>query len=337
MPKTDDHLQHLDDIAGPPLLTVDALTVREKIRQDIFTSHNMVTTLNAVSFVLNRGQTLAVVGESGCGKTTLAKHITGIHPSQTGTIRLDGKPIESFDKLTRLKRIRQVFQNPYASLNPSRTIYNTLAAPLVIHGYHNKDLRREMVANMLDRVGLNEDAMEKYPGGFSSGERQRIAIARALILNPDVIVADEPISTLDISVQAQVLNLLIDIQKSLNIAYLFISHDLVVVRNISDQVLVIYLGHVFEYGPTEDVFKNPKHPYTQMLICNTPEIATRAIIPHAERLKHPQFAPRPSTGCAFHNRCPFATDMCYKTPPEPKRVGAQMVACHHTDKINTTT
>jgi dipeptide transport system ATP-binding protein len=290
--------------------------------------------VGGISFTIAAGQTLAVVGESGCGKSTLARLVTQIEKPTAGTLTIDGvdaiAPRRS--EVARLRRTVQiVFQNPYGSLNPRRTVGAIIAEPLAI----NTDLRsRERTRQALDimaKVGLGREHFARYPHMFSGGQRQRIAIARALILRPKLLVADEPVSALDLSVQAQVLNLFMDLQEELGLAYLFISHDLAVVRHIAHDVLVMYLGLAMEQGPKERVFGRPLHPYTQALLAATPGLATRsaAAVPKGE-LPSPL---DPPAGCVFSTRCPHATDLCRAARPAPRPIDGREVACHYAERF----
>jgi dipeptide transport system ATP-binding protein len=235
--------------------------------------------VSEVSFTIAPARTLAVVGESGCGKSTLARMITMLERPTSGTITLDGRPVDPADAATR-RAVQMVFQDPYGSLNPRRTVAEILQEPLTIAGTHAPAERREAALAMMDRVGLRADQAARYPHMFSGGQRQRIAIARALMLRPRIVVADEPVSALDVSVRAQVLNLLLDLQDEFGQAYLFISHDLSVVRHIADVVVVMYLGRIVEQAPRQALFDRPRHPYARALLAATPGLhATRATEP----------------------------------------------------------
>jgi len=235
----------------------------------MFKQPSVVRALNGVSFNLQAGKTLAVVGESGCGKSTLARLVTMIEDPSGGTLLIDGKPARVGDQSLR-STVQIVFQNPYGSLNPRQKVGHILEEPLKINGGTTAEERREKVEQMMTRVGLRPEHYDRYPHMFSGGQRQRIAIARALMLSPKILVLDEPVSALDLSIQAQVLNLLMDLQKEMGLAYLFISHGLSVVQHIADDVMVMYLGRPVETGKTVEVFANPKHPYTAALLSATP-------------------------------------------------------------------
>jgi dipeptide transport system ATP-binding protein len=283
--------------------------------------------VNGLSFILEAGRTLAVVGESGCGKSTLARMVTLLELPTSGTIAIDGRPADPADAAMR-RTVQMVFQDPYGSLNPRRTVAQILEEPLAIAGIGD---RRELVMSMMARVGLRPDQAARYPHMFSGGQRQRIAIARALMLRPRIIVADEPVSALDVSVRAQVLNLLLDLQDKLGQAYLFISHDLSVVRHIADQVLVMYLGRVVEQAPRAVLFDQPRHPYTRALLAATPGL-------HAVRMDEPVRGEPPSplsppAGCTYHTRCLHATSLCRESRPLLRRVANGQVACHHAETL----
>jgi len=287
--------------------------------------------VGGVSFTIEPARTLAVVGESGCGKSTLARIVALIERPTGGTLRLQGVDAvgASPSERTRLRKsVQMVFQNPYASLNPRKKIGAILEAPLAISTELTAKEQSDRARAMLARVGLRPEHYARYPHMFSGGQRQRIAIARALMLNPALVVADEPVSALDVSVQAQVLNLLADLQAELKLAYLFISHDLGVVRHISHDVLVMYLGLAMEQGPKEQIFSRPLHPYTQALLASTPGMAG---VPRGERivLKGERPSPLdPPFGCVFSTRCRYVIDRCRAERPAPRPVDGRMVACH---------
>ncbi|MEB0136138.1 peptide ABC transporter ATP-binding protein [Actimicrobium sp. CCC2.4] len=293
--------------------------------------------LDGVSFTLVAGKTLAVVGESGCGKSTLARQITMIEPPSGGELWMDGANVATADRAT-LKRVRplvqMVFQNPYASLNPRKKVGAMLAEPLEINTRLNKAERTARALSMMAQVGLRPEHINRYPHMFSGGQRQRIAIARALMLDPKVIVADEPVSALDVSIQAQVLNLLMDLQQASGVAYLFISHNLAVVEHIADDVMVMYLGKAVEHGSKETIFARPLHPYTRALLASTPRIdpaqRQEKIILTGE-LPSP-IAPPP--GCAFNTRCPFAQERCRVEVPALVPFDGRLVACHRVAEIS---
>jgi len=288
-----------------------------------------------VSFSVEPGRTLAVVGESGCGKSTLARMVTLIEKPTEGALKLDGidavHPPSS--ETRRLRRtVQLVFQNPYGSLNPRKKVGTILEEPLAINTKLNQEERTGRARAMMTRVGLRPEHYSRYPHMFSGGQRQRIAIARALMLSPKLVVADEPVSALDVSIQAQVLNLLADLQAEMGLAYLFISHDLGVVRHIAHDVLVMYLGHAVEQGPKERVYARPLHPYTQALLSSTPGITgvKRERIVLKGELPSPLNPPK---GCVFSTRCPYVTDTCRAERPSLRPLDGRLVACHYAERF----
>ena len=293
--------------------------------------------LDGVSFTLGAGKTLAVVGESGCGKSTLARQLTMIEPPTRGALLIDGADVTQADAHLK-KRLRQqvqmVFQNPFASLNPRKKIGHALEEPLVINTALSALERSERARAMLARVGLRPEHAARYPHMFSGGQRQRVAIARALMLAPKVVVLDEPVSALDVSIQAQVLNLLMDLQDETQVAYVFISHNLAVVELIADEVLVMYLGKVVEQAPKAALFAAPRHPYTRALLASTPRIDVRARQTRQVLTGELPSPLNPPSGCAFHKRCRFAVPRCEVELPLLEALGGgQRVACHRVHEI----
>ena len=321
--------------AAPVLQAVD-LHRDYPVRRGLFAAPATVHALAGVSFSVQAGRTLAVVGESGCGKSTLARLLTMIESPTRGQLLIDGADVAgtannaSADAASqsRLRRAVQiVFQNPYGSLNPRQTVGAALMEPLQVNGMADASEREQAARAMLRQVGLREETFGRWPHMFSGGQRQRIAIARALILKPRVLVLDEPVSALDVSIRAQVLNLLVDLQQAMGVAYVFISHDLGVVRHVADEVMVMYLGKVVEHGPREAIFGNPQHPYTQALLSATPTVnpaLRRQRILLQGELPSPI---SPPSGCAFHTRCPVAVARCRVETPSLEPAGAQAVAC----------
>jgi dipeptide transport system ATP-binding protein len=299
-------------------------------RQGWLGKRGVVRAVDGVSFSVAAGKTLAVVGESGSGKSTLARMAALIEPPSTGDLLIDGKP--AMVGSAHLS-VQMVFQNPYGSLNPRKTVGSALGEPLAINGRGDGGERRQRALEMMRKVGLREDQYGRYPHMFSGGQRQRIAIARALMLRPRVVVADEPVSALDVSIQAQVLNLMMDLQDEFSLAYLFISHDLSVVRHIANEVMVLYFGRPVEQGPKDAIFAAPRHPYTRMLLAATPSVDPRGrrrnVVIQGE-LPSP-LAPPP--GCAFASRCPFADSLCVAERPELRALDGQLVACHYAETV----
>lgn len=282
-----------------------------------------VRAVDGINFNVIRGETLGLVGESGCGKSTTGRTILQLYRPTEGSVKFEGKELTTLtgNELRQMRKQMQIiFQDPFASLNPRMTVGSIVSEPLQIHNMHpNKKERQQYVENLMERVGLNPYFINRYPHEFSGGQRQRIGIARALALQPSFIVADEPISALDVSIQAQVVNLMEELQQEMGLTYLFIAHDLSMVRHICDRVAVMYLGKIVELGPVNDVYDNPQHPYTQALLSAVPvpdpkveENRQRIII--AGDLPSPA---NPPTGCNFNTRCPVAFDLCYNEPDPP--------------------
>jgi dipeptide transport system ATP-binding protein len=326
-----------DMTAGNPLvLEAQDLHRHYRVNRGLFKGHAELRAVNGASFTLAAGRTLAVVGESGCGKSTLARLVTLIETPTSGSLAIDGVDVASADpemiKAMRPK-VQMVFQDPYGSLNPRKQVGQILEEPLEINTDLDAKARAEAARAMMAKVGLRPEQYSRYPHMFSGGQRQRIAIARALMLSPRIVVADEPVSALDVSIRAQVLNLLMDLQEELNLAYLFISHDLSVVRHIADEVMVMYLGRPVEQGPKEVIFAGPRHPYTVALLAATPSVDPQA---RSKRLTVKGELPsplNPPSGCAFHKRCAFATEFCAAERPEMRPVDGRMVACHHAEQL----
>ncbi|MEO8135680.1 MAG: dipeptide ABC transporter ATP-binding protein [Betaproteobacteria bacterium] len=319
-----------------PLLIGNNLTRHYIVSRGFFRPKAVVRALDGVSFVLLAGRTLAVVGESGCGKSTLARQVTMIETPTAGTLQLDGIEMTTADRAQRKAarpQVQMVFQNPFASLNPRKRIGSMLEEPLLINTPLDAAEREERARAMLARVGLRPEHYRRFPHMFSGGQRQRVAVARALMLHPKVVVADEPVSALDVSIQAQVLNLLMDLQDELGVAYLFISHNLSVVRHIAHDVMVMYLGRVVEAGPKEALFAAPRHPYTKALLASTPALdpaQRRAKIPIRGDVPSPI---NPPSGCAFHKRCPHAIDRCAAEVPLLRSLDGLQVACHRAEEL----
>ncbi len=286
--------------------------------------------LAGVSFSLDVGRTLAVVGESGSGKSTLARLLTLIEQPTAGTLLIDGEDVAHADgkRRRRMRReIQMVFQNPFGSLNPRQTIGKALEEPLLVNTKMSASERKAAALAIMEKVGLREEYYHRYPHMFSGGQRQRIAIARALVLRPEILVLDEPVSALDVSIRAQVLNLLAGLQEEFSLAYVFVSHDLSVVRHIADDVMVIYLGHVVEMGSRDAIFAGARHPYTRALLSATP-----AANPGTERERimltgEPPSPIAPPPGCPFNPRCPLAFDRCHREKPSVEKKQGRDVAC----------
>jgi dipeptide transport system ATP-binding protein len=325
-------------VTTPLLIEAESLARHYRVKQGFLSASTTLRALDGVSFALGRGQTLAVVGESGCGKSTLARQITLIESPTSGSLRVEGRDVSTATGTERRQiqqKVQIIFQDPFASLNPRKKVGAILEEPLVINTSSSAAERAAKAREMMERVGLRPEHYNRYPHMFSGGQRQRIAIARALMLNPSVVVADEPVSALDVSIQAQALNLLIDLQEEFGLAYIFISHDLSVVRHIADEVMVMYLGRPVEQGTSHTIFERPLHPYTQALLASTPHVdpkQRRRRVPLTGEIPSPL---DPPAGCAFNTRCPFATEACEQERPMLRTVYERLVACHHTESIVT--
>lgn len=312
------------------LLSVTELKTHYRSRDGVLRA------VDDVSLAVERGETVGLVGESGCGKSTLGRTVLRLVDPTGGRIEFKGEDITTIDQ-SRLRNVRKsiqmIFQDPFASLNPRHTIGDILNAPLVVHKIGDSAERRRIVAAIIAKVGLPADSVGRYPHEFSGGQRQRIGIARALILNPELVVCDEPVSALDLSIQAQILNLLVELKKEFGLSYLFISHDLSVVRYFADRVMVMYLGRIVESADNDQIWSNPRHPYTRALMDAVPDPARR-------RQAAPLGGDLPSAsdvppGCRFHTRCPLATDLCRTEEPAFRTVAPRHdVACHFADTIN---
>ena len=299
-----------------------------KVRAGLFRPNQTLHAVNGINLSVNRGDVLGIVGESGCGKSTLARMLLGLTPPSRGSVSFDGQDLSLIDRRELAKRVQPIFQDPYSSLNPRRTIASIVAFPLDVAGVGSKAERRNKALEMLEHVGLPARYADNTPGQLSGGQRQRVAIARALVMHPEIVVCDEPTSALDVSVQAQILNLLLDLRKEFNLTYVFISHNLAVVEHIATQVAVMYLGRVVELAPTAELFKNPRHPYTQALLASvlTPEPGL-GLPDLGLGLSFPDPL-HPPSGCTFHPRCPQATAECSTRAPELAKNGLGEVACH---------
>jgi len=318
------------------LLTVSDLKVHFPITQGFFSRiKGYVFAVDGVSLTLNKGETLGIVGESGCGKTTCGMAILNLVEPTGGRIDYRGKDITDISGLSKAelmglrKEMQIIFQDPYSSLNPRMTLQQILGVPMKIHGLYNGGERQARIDFLLEKVGLAPEHGKRYPHEFSGGQRQRIGIARALCLDPMVVIGDEPVSALDVSIQAQIINLMVDLQEEFNLSYIVIAHDLAVVEHISDRIMVMYLGKVVESAPYRELYTNPQHPYTQALLSAVPNPDPRA---RRERVKLAGDVPsprRPPSGCSFHPRCFCPLNECRADEPVLRHIGGDhWVACH---------
>ena len=325
-------------IENKTLVEVKNLKEYFNITTGMFTSKPLKA-VDDVSFAIRKGETLGLVGESGCGKTTVGRTLLHLYKPTAGEIWFDGKKIETKkDILEYRQKSAMVFQDPYSSLNPRMTVSDIIAEPLDVHKmYQNKKERQERILELMAKVGLNSEHANRYAHEFSGGQRQRIGIARALSMNPEFVVCDEPVSALDVSIQAQVINMFDELQDQMGLTYLFIAHDLLVVRHISDRIAVMYLGKMVELADAREIYDHPLHPYTKSLMSAVPlpdpkKARENQRIVLTGDIPSPLNAP---SGCPFRTRCPYATDACAEAMPEFKEVSAgHFVACHNLDKIN---
>jgi oligopeptide/dipeptide ABC transporter ATP-binding protein len=320
-----------------PLLQVEDLHKHYPVRGGFWArTVGSVRAVAGVSFSLAAGRTLGLVGESGCGKSTLGRTLMRLEEPTAGRVQFDGRDLAHARgaELQRLRReIQMIFQDPYSSLNPRLTVGEIVREPLLVHGIGSKAEQLDRVRSLLGKVGLAADAMDRYPSEFSGGQRQRIGVARALALEPKLVIADEPVSALDVSVQSQVLNLMVRLQREMGLAYVFISHDLSVVEHVSDDVAIMYLGRIVEYGPAERVFGRPAHPYTRALLQAAPSIDPRR---RREAAPLQGEAPSPTAatpGCVFASRCPFAKDACRTAPPPLEPAGGPTADRRHEHRV----
>ncbi|KYG30865.1 ABC transporter ATP-binding protein [Alkalihalobacillus trypoxylicola] len=329
-----DPLISANEVTDEKLLEVKGLEKHFPIKKGFFQrTVGSVKAVDDISFYVKKGETFGLVGESGCGKSTTGRTLMRLYEPTNGQIIFDGQDISNLKERKILpirKDIQMVFQDPYSSLNPRKTIKTILSEPLQVHNLYKGKQRQEYIEDLMDKVGLNPDYVDRYPHEFSGGQRQRIGIARALTLNPKMIIGDEPVSALDVSVQSQILNLFKDLQGEFNLTYLFIAHDLGVVKHVSDRIGVMYLGKMMEIASKKDLYNEPLHPYTQALLSAVPrshptEVKRERIILKGE-IPSPANPPK---GCVFHTRCPAAMDTCKEIVPEFKEIKPNhFAACH---------
>lgn len=324
-----------------PILKVDSLKMYFPVKGGVFrTKKGSVYAVDGVSFSVNSGETLGIVGESGCGKTTLGRALINLYRPTGGTVFFEDREISGMRQreLLSLRRdLQMIFQDPYDSLNSRHTVRYILEEPFIIHGIGNRKSRGKEVLSLLEMVGLARSSLDRFPHEFSGGQRQRIGIARAIALRPRLIICDEPVSALDVSIQSQILNLLLDLQNELGLTYLFISHDLTVVHHISDRVAVMYLGRIVEIADSDILYKNPLHPYTRALISAIPVPDPSA---REKRVVLKGYVPSPvnrPSGCFFHTRCPMAKKICTEVYPETVNYSTDgtghFAACHFAGEV----
>lgn len=330
--------------ATPPVLEVRNLKkhfpLHEKglLRRTI----GLIKAVDDVSFIVRKGETVGVIGESGCGKTTLGRCVAYLYEKTAGDIIVRGSDqVFHLDELNRgnnseFRQIVQViFQDPFSSLNPRMSVLRSVGEPLLVNGIASGSELEERVAAIIQRVGLSVSHLQRFPHSFSGGQRQRICIARALVINPQLVIADEPVSALDVSIQAQMLNLLKDLQREFELSYLFISHSMSVIRYMSDRILVMYAGKIIESGSRDEILRQPLHPYTEMLLKAVPKVSRRASgrLQDVSSGEPPDMLNLPS-GCVFHPRCPHAKDICREAPPELRQIDSErQVSCHLADEL----
>ncbi len=315
------------------LLNVQGLSKNFEIKK-LFKPTILLKALSDINFQVSSNETLGIVGESGCGKSTLAKVLTQLESPSEGSIEISGMDIKKLNPKEFHSTIQMVFQDPYQSLNPRKKAFDIIADPLRINTDKNESEIKELVIDMMKKVGLREEFKERYPHHFSGGQRQRLGIARALMLRPKLLILDEPVSALDVSIQAQVLNLLLELQTEFSLSYLFITHDLSVVEHISDRILVMYLGRIVEYGHRSEIFQNPKHPYTKLLLESAPKVIggnQKQKEWNLETSEAPSALSLPK-GCAFAPRCSAKTNQCLESVPVLQEEAARLVACFNTIK-----
>ena len=333
----------MKDSAGPPVLEVRQLKkyfpLQEKslLRRAI----GLIKAVDDVSFVVQKGETVGVIGESGCGKTTLGRCVAYLYEKTGGDIIVrSGESVFHLDELNRgnnsefRKIVQVIFQDPFSSLNPRMSVLRSVGEPLLVNGIASGAELEARVADIIQRVGLSVSHLQRFPHSFSGGQRQRICIARALVINPQLVVADEPVSALDVSIQAQMLNLLKDLQGEFDLSYLFISHSMSVIRYMSDRILVMYAGKIIESGARDDILRQPLHPYTEMLLKAVPKVSRR----HGGRLQDVSSGEPPDllnlpAGCVFHPRCPYAKQICRDEAPKLRALDGRQVSCHLAEEL----
>lgn len=326
------------------LLQLHDLKKHYPVKNFIGQSKGAVRAVDGVSLELFEGETLALVGESGCGKSTLSRLILGLETATQGEVRFSGTLVRDLPVKERVAQIQMIFQDPYSSLNPRKRVWELISEPLIVQKGLSSDAARKAALELMKRVGIRPEMVDRYPHMFSGGQRQRIGIARALALQPKILLCDEPVSALDVSIQAQVLNLFKELKEGLNLTFFFVSHDLDVVRHVADRVAVMYLGKLVEVGTVSQIFENPTHPYTRALLASSPDTTieekkTRARETETSRIKPVELegdlpSPlNPPSGCALHTRCPFAKPLCSAETPALRLFSGRESACHRLEEI----
>jgi len=312
-----------------PVVKIRNLSKTYRVGMGLLKGKRPLRAVNGVSLSVEKGQVLALVGESGCGKSTIAKLILRLEEMTGGSVLLDGKDVSAISRTELARRIQPVFQDPYASLNPRKSVRSIISLPLRVHKVGDPGSWKGRVEEIMEIVGLVPRLKNSFPNQLSGGQRQRVAVARALIMRPEIVICDEPTSALDVSVQSQILNLLMDLRKDFGLTYLLISHNLAVVEHMASRVAVMYLGRIVEEAETRSIFGNPRHPYTRALLASvlTPEPGLGLPETHLGIVYPNPIDPPP--GCTFHPRCPEATQVCREVPPEPIRENGHLVECHH--------
>lgn len=311
-----------------PLLEVAGVTKTYRVSQGIFAAKKPLRALRQVDLKINKGDVLGIVGESGCGKSTLAKVLLGLEKPTEGQISFEGRDIASVKTAVISRRVQPIFQDPYSSLNPRKTISSIITMPLHVHRIGTPASRKEALREIMNGVGLPARLADSYPNQLSGGQRQRVAIARALIMRPELMICDEPTSALDVSVQSQILNMLMDLKERFDLTYVFISHNLAVIEHIATRVAVMYLGRVVERADAREYFAHPRHPYSGALMASVLTPDPRLGVPELELGTVFPNPLDPPSGCGFHPRCSKVMDVCRRTQPEPIQVGGAVVECH---------
>ncbi|WP_026840341.1 ABC transporter ATP-binding protein [Citrifermentans bremense] len=320
-----------------PLLQAEKLVKRFPVRGGFLAEKRELTAVAGVDLEIFPGETLGVAGESGCGKSTVARLLTGLIPPSEGSVRYGGRELFAMngEELAQYRReVQMIFQDPFSSLNPRMRVAQIIGEPLDIHGIGTPSERRERVARLMERVGLPPEALSRFPHQFSGGQRQRIGIARSLAVSPRLIIADEPVSALDLSIQAQIINLLQEVKKDLGLSFLFITHDLSVLRHLSDRIAIMYLGRIVESGSRDDVLSKQLHPYTEALLSAIPSIDPQKKSRHVVARGELPSPLSPPSGCPFHTRCPYAEAICSEERPELlEKEPGHRAACHFSNRI----